>query len=53
MKTTSRRKGIIQVETMFSSTTRPIGPEGLTWRDLHTWWGESNGFEGDEAKKSL
>ena len=32
---------------------RPIGSEGLTWRDLQTWWGESNGLEGDEAKKSL
>jgi very-short-patch-repair endonuclease len=32
---------------------RLIGSEGLTWKDLQAWWGESNGVAGDEAKKSL
>ena len=32
---------------------RAIGSEGLTWRDLQTLWGESNGLEGGDAKKAL
>jgi len=32
---------------------RPIGSEGLAWRDLQIWWEESTGLEGEEAKKSL
>jgi very-short-patch-repair endonuclease len=32
---------------------RPIGLEGLTWRDLQAWWGESNGLDEHQAKKSL
>ncbi len=33
---------------------RPIGAEGLRWRDLQLWWAETNGIEGaEEAKKTL
>lgn len=33
---------------------RPIGAEGLRWRDLQLWWSESKGItNGDEAKKTL
>jgi hypothetical protein len=31
----------------------PIGPEGLSWKDLQAWWETSSGLAGDEAKKSL
>jgi hypothetical protein len=33
---------------------RPIGPDGLLWRDLQAWWKESRGLETDaEAKRTL
>jgi very-short-patch-repair endonuclease len=33
---------------------RPIGVDGLKWRDLQTWWAETKGItDHDEAKKSL
>ncbi|QFZ24524.1 hypothetical protein EKG83_27185 [Saccharothrix syringae] len=33
---------------------RPIGGEGLRWRDLQTWWRETRGLDSDEeAKRSL
>ncbi len=32
---------------------RPIGSNGLTWRDLQAWWGELKSLQGDDAKKSL
>lgn len=33
---------------------RPIGPEGIRWRDLQTWWKDSRGITSDEeAKRSL
>jgi hypothetical protein len=32
---------------------RPIGSDGLAWKDLQIWWGESKGLEGEEAKKGL
>jgi len=32
---------------------RPIGPEGLTWRDLQGWWAELNGLDDEKAKESL
>jgi hypothetical protein len=33
---------------------RPIGPEGLRWRDLEAWWKENRQISGDaDAKRSL
>lgn len=33
---------------------RPIGPEGLRWNDLQTWWSETQGIlEPEEAKRTL
>ncbi|MGH7788571.1 MAG: hypothetical protein ACRERC_17000 [Candidatus Binatia bacterium] len=33
---------------------RPIGADGLRWRDLQKWWSETQGIpDGDEAKKTL
>lgn len=33
---------------------RPIGPDGLRWRDLQTWWKESHDLKTDaEAKRTL
>jgi len=33
---------------------RPIGVEGLRWRDLQLWWSETKGIENNnEAKKTL
>jgi very-short-patch-repair endonuclease len=33
---------------------RPIGPEGLRWRDLQEWWADARGMlDHNEAKKSL
>ncbi|MFC4045402.1 hypothetical protein ACFO1B_43900 [Dactylosporangium siamense] len=33
---------------------RPIGPAGLRWRDLQTWWQETHHIEDDaEAKRQL
>jgi very-short-patch-repair endonuclease len=33
---------------------RPIGVEGLRWRDLQSWWSETNGItDDDKAKKTL
>jgi hypothetical protein len=33
---------------------RPIGPEGLRWQDLQTWWQETQGISDDvRAKSSL
>lgn len=30
---------------------RPIGPDGLRWRDLQAWWSESQGITDEEAAK--
>ncbi len=32
---------------------RPFSSRGLTWRELQSWWRDTNGFDEDEAKKSL
>lgn len=33
---------------------RPIGPDGLRWRDLHAWWKDKTGSTSDtEAKNAL
>lgn len=33
---------------------RPLGSDGLRWRDLQAWWKESRGFDSDdEAKNTL
>ncbi|GAA1598535.1 hypothetical protein GCM10009678_94570 [Actinomadura kijaniata] len=33
---------------------RPIGPDGLRWRDLHTWWKDTHQITSDdEAKRTL
>lgn len=33
---------------------RPIGPDGLRWRDLQEWWAGAQGIEDDEqAKRTL
>lgn len=30
---------------------RPIGADGLRWRDLQSWWAETKGIEDDQAAK--
>lgn len=30
---------------------RPIGPDGLCWRDLQAWWSESRGINDEKAAK--